>query len=852
MKKRVVAVMLSLTMCMATAAEAGVVSAADFSAEATADTEAENIEEPVADETEGTLVIDGSAEVSEPEDGSEDTVQEDTEISADTSDAESTDDTQDAIVDFSAGDEDTTAVGEAADAALTVEDEVAAQAGVTESVTKQGARLLYTRWESHNVNNTIKWKLKKPETVAVQSAETAVAVGTTEEETTAAETTESVAAEENSENTAEAGEVSEQAIPEAQVSEETAVQAGATSAYYTSADGIVRITTLNTDGSELFTAYYAFDKEGYLLTGKSLVGSAYYYFKTADETTVSKNINHTHKAPYNSELGQMVTNAWKWDGKSGTFDRYGADGCEEVIAANQVYSIDGASYYLQNDGVPYVGEKNIGGAIYCFRAASYAGEIPGKMVVNGWASVDGRWHYFGTDGKYQKKPMGAYKVYADSDDLYLLDANGSLIKGKMVKAPNGYYYYSNSKGVAYRDRLVKYGKYRYYFVSDGRRATWKNRWARCAGAGNRYYYFGKTPGCVQEKKGFQKITIGKKFIGWFYFSKAGNSYINTWAGGRYFLSDGRMASGVTKIGDKYYFFQRSTTKAYRGKVYKGTWIKYNNKYYYAASNGVLCANGWRRIKSNGRYYYYYFRNCTALTNRSIKRGDTYGSLDSKGRFISAGWLIMDNKKNRVRYMDPKTGKLVKNTTKVIDGINYRFDKYGNRVNDRTNEIKRSKYYLECDKTNGVMTVYADSARTLPIKTIRVSVGNPTNLTPSGTFTLQRSDRWQLLMGPSWGQYGTHVRGGIYVHSIACGLKNGNNLPAGEYLKLGSPASHGCIRCCVADAKWVYQNCNGSSIHIFDGTYEADEVFKGALGRNPITPLRGSGTFDPTDPDYANK
>lgn len=839
MKKRVVAVMLSLTMCMATAAEAGVVSAADFSAEATADT-AEASEESDTDGAESDLVIDGSTDVTEPDDdASADIVQNDTEVADETTDADAE---QEATVDFSAGDEDTAEAGDAVDAFFAAEDGVAAEAGVAESVNAQEARLLYTRWEANDVNNPTRWKLKKLETAAVQSAETTEAAAG-EDAAVVTETGETQTEETQTE-------VSEQAASETAASEETTVQAGDASAYYTSADGLVKITTLNTDGSVLFTAYYAFDKDGYLLTGKNTVGNANYYFKTADEVTVSKNITNTYKAPYNSELGQMVANIWKWTGSA--FNKYGANGQEETIAANQIYSINGASYYLQNGGVPYVGDQTIGGAVYCFRAASYAGEIPGQMVVNAWANKGNQWRYFGADGKYQKKPMGAYKVLANSDDLYLLDANGNLIRGKMVKAPNKYYYYSNSKGVVYRNRLVKYGKYRYYFVSDGRRATWKNRWVRCAGAGNRYYYFGKTPGCVQEKKGFQKITIGKKFIGWFYFSKGGNSYINAWAGGRYYLSDGRMASGVTKIGDKYYFFQRSSAKAYRGKVYKGTWIKYNNKYYYAASNGVLCANGWRRIKSNGRYYYYYFRNCTALTNRSIKRGDTYGSLDSKGRFISAGWLIMDNKKNRVRYMDPKTGKLVKNTTKVIDGINYRFDKYGNRVNDRTSEFKRSKYYLECDKTNGVMTVYADSGRTIPIKTIRVSVGNPTSLTPSGTFTLNRSDRWQLLMGPSWGQYGTHVRGGIYVHSIACGLKNGNNLPAGEYLKLGSPASHGCIRCCVADAKWVYQNCNGSTIHIFDGTYEADEVFKGALGRNPITPLRGSGTFDPTDPDYASK
>ena len=42
---------------------------------------------------------------------------------------------------------------------------------------------------------------------------------------------------------------------------------------------------------------------------------------------------------------------------------------------------------------------------------------------------------------------------------------------------------SNRYGHAYRNKLVKYGNYRYYFVSDGRRATYRNRWVRLSGAG---------------------------------------------------------------------------------------------------------------------------------------------------------------------------------------------------------------------------------------------------------------------------------------------------------------------------------------------------------------------------------
>ena len=214
-------------------------------------------------------------------------------------------------------------------------------------------------------------------------------------------------------------------------------------------------------------------------------------------------------------------------------------------------------------------------------------------------------------------------------------------------------------------------------------------------------------------------------------------------------------------------------------------------------------------------------------------------------------MIYSDYYDQVRYIDPDSGsKYLTNTRRWIDGKLYYFDKNGFRRNDLTS-IYRGPYYLEVDKTNGVMTVYTSSNKTIPVKTIRVSVGLPETPTWDGTYRLSRSLRWQPLMGPSWGQYGTHVdgagQGGIFVHSVACGQANSYNLPAVEYNKLGSPASHGCIRTCVADAKWVYENCNGAPISIIDGKYKADDAMKGPLGKKALTPLRGAANFDPTDP-----
>lgn len=861
MKKRIVAIMLSLTMCLSMAAEASAASEAEFAAEADASDVA------VIDDAEAESPSDNTADVDSEEAASDDVqidMGADEDANADAVDI--TDETEPDFDAFSAEGEKTEISFEEQDVTACTED--TAVQTLNEVVKDNEASLSYTRWKSENG----KWKLEKPPVSvnpAVQTAETSEADAVTDENAVEDEAflvdedTQDI----QNEETADASEeditedtIDVQDMPETAEQKETAedVQDGetaeqTTSDYFTDKDGIVKVTALKNNGDEICTAYYAFDENGYMLTGRSKVLNDYYYFKAANEVKVTGDLDTDQKTPYNSELGQRIIKTWKWNTADKAFNYYGDAGKQTKIAANKIYTINKQSYFLLDGGKPYVGMRTVNKAVYYFRKASNANDIPGKMVRNAWASATDKkgtmWRYFGSDGRYQKKGTGAYKILSNSSNSYLLDANGYLIKGKMVKAANNYYYLSNKYGAVYKNRLVKYGNRRYYFVSDGRRGTWRNRWIKCPGAGNRYYYFGRTAGCIDEKHGIQKVTVNGKFMGWYYFSSNGNILFDRWVSDRYYKADGSMASGVTKIGNKYYFFQRSSETAYRGKVYKSQWIKFNNKYYCASSSGALYVNGWRRISCGGQKYYFYFKNCVALTNRRIKRGDTYGTLDERGRFIEAGWVVVNSSRNLVRYMDPKTGKYVFNTVKVINGIQYRFDKRGYRVNDRTGEIRRSKYYLSCDRVNGVMTVYANRDRTIPIKTIRVSVGNPGTPTPKGTYSIKRAGRWQPLMGPSWGQYGSWVVGGIYVHSVACSEMNDHNLPVGEYLKLGNPASHGCIRCCVADAKWVYDNCNGSEITIFDGVYQSNEARKGPLGRKALTPLRGSKNFDPTDPAY---
>ena len=75
------------------------------------------------------------------------------------------------------------------------------------------------------------------------------------------------------------------------------------------------------------------------------------------------------------------------------------------------------------------------------------------------------------------------------------------------------------------------------------------------------------------------------------------------------------------------------------------------------------------------------------------------------------------------------------------------------------------------------------------------------------------------MGPSYGQYCSRIHGGILFHSVWY-YRNGDpsSMSAKEYNKLGTTASHGCVRLMVADAKWIYDNVpSGSKVIIYNSS-----------------------------------
>lgn len=213
-----------------------------------------------------------------------------------------------------------------------------------------------------------------------------------------------------------------------------------------------------------------------------------------------------------------------------------------------------------------------------------------------------------------------------------------------------------------------------------------------------------------------------------------------------------------------------------------------------------------------------------------------------------------------------------------NGKKYRFYYENNKkVTDLTNilNIKKggsNKFYIEVNRAAAVVTVYMYNNETnkydTPVKAATVSVGRDirtnagagalnikSSFTPIGNYSICSNGaavRYTLkpMHEPDgstvYARWCTHIVGNVYFHSIAVGAQSHYALSARSYNRLGGPASAGCIRMTVADAKWLYGYApTGTRVKINVGSSKKP----GPLGKPQTIKIVGSGVnYDPTDPD----
>lgn len=161
------------------------------------------------------------------------------------------------------------------------------------------------------------------------------------------------------------------------------------------------------------------------------------------------------------------------------------------------------------------------------------------------------------------------------------------------------------------------------------------------------------------------------------------------------------------------------------------------------------------------------------------------------------------------------------------------------------------YYVKVNRQMNTVTVYtkdSDGLFTVPYKAMVCSTGYET---PVGTYDISYQGQWNWLslVGGVYGQYCTQITGDYLFHSVPyTKWQDKGSLQKGEYDKLGTTCSHGCIRLTVADAKWIYDNkYNIARVELYNSSDA------GPLGKPYAQKIGGTANqgWDPTDPDSDN-
>ena len=285
------------------------------------------------------------------------------------------------------------------------------------------------------------------------------------------------------------------------------------------------------------------------------------------------------------------------------------------------------------------------------------------------------------------------------------------------------------------------------------------------------------------------------------------------------------------------------------------------------NQGDTVTNGWNADKTsyyvNGKkvkgvklidgQLYYFNTNGTLYTKKGMRTIDGKTYYFTKKHTMKTGVIKV---KKQYYYFQKKNGeRYEKEGINKVDGWNYvyKYKYYFNKkgqlqqdVRKKLTKKQKSSYLIRVNRTASCVTVYAkDGLRgyTIPVVAFVSSAGKET---PVGTFKIRDKLRWHELMGPSWGQWCEHLTFDILFHSVYYDRERDNrSLNVAAYNKLGTMASHGCIRLTAGDAKWIYDNCDiGTKVIIYN-----NKKNPGPFDKPKAAKLSSRHTWDPTDPAF---
>ena len=263
--------------------------------------------------------------------------------------------------------------------------------------------------------------------------------------------------------------------------------------------------------------------------------------------------------------------------------------------------------------------------------------------------------------------------YVDLDYAYKKYARNPAPKSGWEKSSKGYRY-KLTTGKYVKNKFKKIDGKTYYFDGDGYRATGFKT------IDSKTYYFGSN-GVMRtgmksingakyyfESNGVMAKSVWKKpKKKWYYLSKNGKAKTGwlTLKGVKYYLNgDGVMQTGWRQISGKWYYFKSS------GAMTKNDWVQTKGIWYFLDKNGQMKTSNWQKWKG---VWYFLKKDGAMKTGWLNWKGERY-YLKTDGT-MKTGWLRIGKK---FYYFD-SSGVMLRNTTRVIDGRSFKFNKNGVRV-----------------------------------------------------------------------------------------------------------------------------------------------------------------------------
>ena len=268
---------------------------------------------------------------------------------------------------------------------------------------------------------------------------------------------------------------------------------------------------------------------------------------------------------------------------------------------------------------------------------------------------------------------------------------------------------------------------------------------------------------------------------------------------------------------------------------------------------------------------------------AVPMADQVTPFSKKLKNGSSGKLVkqLQERLNLLGYYDgPISGNFLKNTTRAVKALQTQNGlKATGIVDEETWNVIFNEAYpvlpgatpkptpspspvpfaITVDVANQVTTVYGrddEGNYSVVVRQMLCSTGLKATPSDVGDWVLNgRHATWCYF--PKWGSYArywTRINSSIAFHSVIYHSVSNTDMKTSSYSKLGSRASHGCIRLTVEDAKWIFDNVGaGTVVSIVEGM-PPDPELRDALKLPPLNKKSQTPVETPVptpEPDYAS-